>query len=71
MSVYGAKERFDTQLRHIDGWLGATAAGDFGRVEGWIRFEQTNASPPSTGSEDISPRVDLWGRSRDGEVFHV
>ena len=71
MSVYGSGERFDVQLQHANGWLGATATGDFGKVEGWIRFEETNTSPPSLTGEDISPRANLWGRSRDGEICRV
>ncbi len=69
MSVYGPGERFALQLQHADGWLGAKATGDFGKVEGWIRYEQTNASPPSATGEDITSRTNLWGRGRDGEIF--
>jgi hypothetical protein len=32
MSVRAAKERFDVQLNHLNGWLGATATGDYGWV---------------------------------------
>ena len=71
MSVYGSDERFDVQLQHAKGWLGATATGDFGKVHGWVRFEQTDASPASPDGKDISPRVNVWGRSRDGEDFFV
>ena len=45
MSVRGDNEPFDVQLRHEAGWLGATATGDFGKVEGWIRFEETDTLP--------------------------
>ncbi|UCE46618.1 MAG: DUF4962 domain-containing protein, partial [Phycisphaerales bacterium] len=71
MSVYGEGERLDLRLQHAAGWLGATATGDFGKVEGRIRFEQTNVSPPSPVDEDISPRNNLWGRSHDGEICRV
>ncbi len=71
MSVYGSDERFDVQLQHAKGWLGATATGDFGKVQGWVRFEETNSSPASAGGKDISPRINIWGQSRDGEDFFV
>ncbi len=71
MAVYGAKERFNVQLQHMDGWLGATATGDFGKVEGWIRFDQSDTHPASIAGDNINRQVNLWGRSRDGEVFYV
>jgi hypothetical protein len=71
MSVYGPNERFDVQLQHAAGWLGATATGHSGKVEGWIRIDETDASPPSSAGEDISPRINLWGRDRDGGICRV
>jgi len=71
MSVYGAKERFEVQLQRMNGWLGATAAGDFGQVEGWIRFDETDARPASLAGRGIDRQVNLWGRSRDGEICCV
>lgn len=71
MSVYGPKERFDVQLQHTNGWLGAVATGDFGKVEGWIRFDETDTRPASLASQDIKRQVNLWGRARDGEIYCV
>jgi hypothetical protein len=69
MVVYGAKERLEVQLQRMNGWLGATAAGDFGRVEGWIRTDQSEILPESLADQDLDRQVNLWGRSRDGEVY--
>ena len=71
MSVYNSSERFNVQLQHAKGWLGATATGDFGKVEGWIRFEDTGTLPASIAAQNITRQVNLWGRSRDGEIYHV
>ena len=71
MSVYGADERFDVQLQHMNGWLGATGTGDFGKVEGWIRFDETDTRPASLSGQDINRHVNLWGRSRNGEICCV
>ncbi|MBL7189723.1 MAG: DUF4962 domain-containing protein [Phycisphaerae bacterium] len=71
MSVYGAKERFEVQLQRMNGWLGATAAGDFGKVEGWIRFDESDTRPASLAGRDINRQINLWGRSRDGEICCV
>jgi len=68
MAVYGEKERFEVQLQHMNGWLGATAGGDFGQVEGWIRFDETDTRPASLVGQDVNRRISLWGRSRDGEI---
>ncbi|MHC4226961.1 MAG: DUF4962 domain-containing protein, partial [Planctomycetota bacterium] len=69
MSVYRTDERFDVRLQRINGWLGATAAGDFGRVEGWIRTDQSEVLPESLADQDLDRQVNLWGRSRDGEIY--
>jgi len=71
MAVYDANEKFNVQLQHEKGWLGATAAGDFGQVVGWIRIDESAARPTSLTSEIIDRQIDLWGRSRDGEVIYV
>lgn len=71
MSVYGPNERFIVDLRDANGWLGVTATGDFGKVEGWIRLEQTDTLPASLSDHDIDRRVNLWARSRDGETFSI
>jgi len=69
MSVYGSGERFDVKLQHNNGWLGAVATGDFGKVEGWTRFDATDTLPASLAGQNINRRINLWGRSRDGETF--
>ena len=71
MSVYGAEERFDVQLQRMNGWLGATATGDFGKVEGWIRFDESDSRPASFDGQDVDRQINLWGRSRDGQAFFV
>jgi hypothetical protein len=71
MAVYGAKEKFDVKLQHTDGWFGATAAGDFGQVEGWIRIDESSTLPASFAGNIINRQINLWGRSRDGEIFYI
>ena len=72
MSVYGDNERFDVQLQHVAGWLGATATGEFGKVEGWIRTDEGSGTRPSSFAKDnIDRKIDLWGRSHDGEICLV
>ena len=69
MSVYDSSERFNVQLEHAKGWLGATATGDFGKVEGWIRVDATGTLPASLADLNVKRQTNLWGRSRDGETF--
>ncbi len=71
MAVYDAKEQFDMKLQHENGWLGATAAGDFGNVEGWICFDESAARPASFTGGTTNRQINLWGRSRDGETFSI
>jgi len=71
MTVYDAKERFDVKLQHTKGWFGATAAGDFGQVEGWIRTDESDTLPASLASDVINRQINLWCRSRDGEIFYI
>ena len=69
MAVCGAKERFEIQLREMDGWFGAMATGDFGRVEGWARIGDVDTVPDGFADTTAQGQIDLCGRSRDGEVF--
>jgi len=69
MSVYDSSERFNMQLQHSKGWLGATATGDFGKAEGWIRLDATDTLPASIAAQNINRQTNLWGRSSDGETF--
>jgi hypothetical protein len=71
MAVRGAEERLDIQLHNSDGWFGATAKGDFGQVEGWIRIHDTDIRPKSLKGPASAGDVNLWGRARDGQVFFV
>jgi len=71
MSVRGEKERLDVQLHHLDGWLGATATGEFGQVEGWIRIYDSNIRPKSLTGPAATRNVNLWGKSRDGQIYFV
>ena len=71
MSVYGAEERFEVQLQRKNGWLGATAAGDFGRAEGWIRFDESQTYPPNLTGPGANKEINLWGRSHAGEIYYV
>ncbi len=68
MAVSGPRERFDVRLRQMEGWFGATAEGDFGQVEGWIRIGDTDAIPH--GFTGQGP-VNLCGRSRDGQIILI
>ena len=69
MAVYGASEGFQVQLQKQDGWFGATAEGDFGQVEGWIRIDEVDNIPAGFASRTVSKRINICGRSRDGEIF--
>ena len=71
MSVRNDEERLDVQLHHIDGWFGARATGDFGQVEGWIRIYGSNIRPKSLTGPAANRNVNLWGRSRDGQIYFV
>ena len=71
MAVYDTNEKFDVQLQHMNGWFGATAAGDFGQVEGWIRTDESSRLPASFAGKTINRQTNLWGRSRDAEIFYV
>jgi hypothetical protein len=69
MAVYGASERFKVQLKKQNGWFGATAEGDFGQVEGWIRTDDVDNIPAGFASQAANRRINICGRSRDGEIF--
>jgi hypothetical protein len=69
MAVFGAGERFQVQLKKQDGWFGATATGDFGHVEGWIRIEDVDKVPAGYSSQAVNGRMNICGRSRDGEIY--
>ncbi|UCD49450.1 MAG: DUF4962 domain-containing protein [Phycisphaerales bacterium] len=69
MAVSGPKERFDVQLREMEGWFGATATGDFGQVGGWIRTGEADTIPTGFAPQVPGQRINLCGRSRDGDTF--
>ncbi|MHC4353461.1 MAG: DUF4962 domain-containing protein [Planctomycetota bacterium] len=72
MAVYDTDDQFRVQLRRMNDWFGAIVTGDFGQVEGWIRTDEIGRIRPSSFAEDdIDRQIDLWGRSRDGQVFFV
>jgi hypothetical protein len=71
MAVYDDREKFNVQLQHENGWFGATASGDFGKVEGWICIDESAARPASLDGKIVNRQINLWGRSRDGEIFYV
>jgi hypothetical protein len=72
MTVYDAEDQFNVKLKQMHGWFGATATGDFGQVEGWIRTDDNSSiRPASFANDNINRQIDLWGRSRDGEIFYV
>jgi len=71
MAVYDDGEKFNVKLQHINSWLGATSAGDFGKAEGWIRFDQSDTLPSRLADENVIQRTNIWGRDRDGEIFSV
>jgi len=68
MAVLGADERFQVEPREADGWFGATATGDFGQVEGWIRIDDVDTIPAGFAARTGERRIDICGRSRDGEI---
>ena len=70
MAVYDRDDQFTVQLKHMNDWFGVIATGDFGQVEGWIRTGEIGSTRPSSFAKDnIERQIDLWGRSRDGDVF--
>jgi len=71
MAVYGEKERFQVQLHRHNGWFGATASGDFGRVEGWARLAKVGTVPPGYEDQTAGRDIDLCGRGRDGQIFRA
>ena len=71
MAVFGEGERFEVGLQEQNGWFGAKAAGQFGRVEGWIRVGDVDTVPEGYLSETAGRRIDLCGRSREGEICTV
>jgi hypothetical protein len=71
MSVYDDSDKFDMKLQYKNGWIGATAAGGFGQVEGLIRIKESSALPAGLSSEKISRKINLWGRTRDGDIFSI
>jgi len=71
MAVSQSGERYDVRVRQSDGWLGASATGNFGRVEGWIRCDQDASLPKDLAAQEIDPQVKLWGRSHDGAAYGV
>ncbi|MHC4534449.1 MAG: DUF4962 domain-containing protein [Planctomycetota bacterium] len=71
MAVFGAGERFQVRLQKQDGWFGAMAVGDFGNVEGWIRIDEVDKVPSGYSSQAVNGRINICGRSRDGEICSV
>jgi len=71
MAVYGGQESFEVRLHEADGWFGATATGQFGQVEGWIRTGQVDTVPTGFARPAAEQRVNLCGRSRDGAICIV
>jgi hypothetical protein len=68
MAVSGARERFEVKLQKQDGWFGAAASGDFGAVEGWIRIGDVTTLPKGFAGRATDERINICGRSRDGEL---
>ncbi len=69
MVVFGENEKLQVQLQKQDGWFGAITAGDFGQVEGWIRIDNVDNVPAGFVSQKKDKRINIFGRSRDGENF--
>lgn len=69
MVVFNQGERFQVQLQKRNGWFGATASGDFRNVEGWIRVGDVDNVPAGFVSQKKQGRINLCGRSRDGEIY--
>ena len=71
MAVSGKGEKFDVKLQHRTGWLGATATGTFGNVEGWIRIDESAPPPAPLAGQEVDKDTRLWGRTSDGAVCRV
>ncbi len=69
MAVYGARERFDVRLQTMPGWFGATATGDFGQAEGWIRLSEVKTLPAGFAAGQTRSQIGLCGRDRHGRVW--
>jgi hypothetical protein len=69
MAVYGADERCEVRVQTMSGWFGATAAGGFGRVEGWIRVGDGDTLPTGFAVEQTRSRIGLCGRDRHGKAW--
>jgi hypothetical protein len=69
MAVFGNNERFKVKLQKEKGWFGAIAEGDFGQVDGWIRIDNVDNVPAGYASQVANSRIQICGRSRDGEIF--
>lgn len=69
MGVYGPGEAFDLAVFEHDGWLGASARGDFGEVEGWLQLVDGASGPNGFGDRVVKGGAKLCGRDRDGDVF--
>ena len=69
MTVHNANERFDIELQKMNGWFGVKAVGDFGPLEGWIRFDDVNTGPAGFDTQTATGKANLCGRSRDGVIF--
>jgi len=71
MAVSGAQERFEVKRQEANGWFGAKATGDFGQVEGWIRTADVDTVPEGFTGPARQGRVNICGRTHDGEVCLV
>ncbi len=69
MAVTGEDERFRVRLHERDGWFGATASGDFGQVQGWLRIDDVDTVPTGYKGKVPDKGVCICGQSRDGEIF--
>jgi hypothetical protein len=69
MAVFGTNERFKVKLQKEKGWFGAKTEGDFGQVEGWIRIDDVDNIPIGFASQAANRRIQICGRSYDGEIF--
>ena len=63
------KSRSRVEIRPRDDWWGVSAAGDFGRIEGWIRLGDTAQGPPGF---DVSRRREpcqFCARTGTGDIL--
>ncbi len=71
MTVENRDSQGQIEMHTRGHWRGLTVAGDFGRVEGWIRLAPADQRPP--GFETVPPPRDgpFCARTATGDILVV